>query len=144
MPYTNPFGIVYDSGDYPAAQDRVLALLHAGKHTDGAEKAEEAADARLHAHGVGRAPRKREARRDVVGVGRERVDRVLVVVADAETDEVFDRLGFDRALISRTFISLGEGATEADRARQRERAAPAPSRSRRQPASNGSRVAASI
>ena len=26
MPYTNPFGIVYDSGDYPAAQDRVLAL----------------------------------------------------------------------------------------------------------------------
>ena len=26
MPYTNPFGIVYDSGDYPAALDRVLAL----------------------------------------------------------------------------------------------------------------------
>ena len=26
MPYTNPFGIVYDSGDYPSAQDRVLAL----------------------------------------------------------------------------------------------------------------------
>ncbi len=26
MPYTNPFGIVYDSGDYPGAQDRVLAL----------------------------------------------------------------------------------------------------------------------
>ena len=26
MPYTNPFGIVYDSGDYPAAQARVLAL----------------------------------------------------------------------------------------------------------------------
>jgi len=26
MPYTNPFGIVYDSGDYPDAQDRVLAL----------------------------------------------------------------------------------------------------------------------
>jgi carbon-monoxide dehydrogenase large subunit len=26
MPYTNPFGIIYDSGDYPAAQDRVLAL----------------------------------------------------------------------------------------------------------------------
>src|SRR5512144_491555 len=26
MPYTNPFGIVYDSGDYPATQDRVLAL----------------------------------------------------------------------------------------------------------------------
>jgi carbon-monoxide dehydrogenase large subunit len=26
MPYTNAFGIVYDSGDYPAALDRVLAL----------------------------------------------------------------------------------------------------------------------
>jgi carbon-monoxide dehydrogenase large subunit len=26
MPYTNPFGIVYDSGDYPGAQDRVLRL----------------------------------------------------------------------------------------------------------------------
>jgi aerobic carbon-monoxide dehydrogenase large subunit len=26
MPYTNPFGIVYDSGDYPSTQDRVLAL----------------------------------------------------------------------------------------------------------------------
>jgi carbon-monoxide dehydrogenase large subunit len=26
MPYTNPFGIVYDSGDYPGAQDHVLAL----------------------------------------------------------------------------------------------------------------------
>jgi aerobic carbon-monoxide dehydrogenase large subunit len=26
MPYTNPFGIVYDSGNYPAALDRVLAL----------------------------------------------------------------------------------------------------------------------
>ena len=26
MPYTNPFGIVYDSGDYPAAQDRALRL----------------------------------------------------------------------------------------------------------------------
>jgi carbon-monoxide dehydrogenase large subunit len=26
MPYTNPFGIVYDSGDYPAALDRALAL----------------------------------------------------------------------------------------------------------------------
>ncbi len=26
MPYTNPFGIVYDSGDYLAAQDRALAL----------------------------------------------------------------------------------------------------------------------
>jgi carbon-monoxide dehydrogenase large subunit len=25
MPYTNPFGIVYDSGDYPSTQDRVLA-----------------------------------------------------------------------------------------------------------------------
>jgi len=26
MPYRNPFGLVYDSGDYAAAQDRVLAL----------------------------------------------------------------------------------------------------------------------
>ncbi|HUM14267.1 MAG TPA: xanthine dehydrogenase family protein molybdopterin-binding subunit [Candidatus Nitrosotalea sp.] len=26
MPFTNPFGIVYDSGDYPATQDRALAL----------------------------------------------------------------------------------------------------------------------
>jgi carbon-monoxide dehydrogenase large subunit len=26
MPYTNPFGIVYDSGDYAAAQDRAVAL----------------------------------------------------------------------------------------------------------------------
>jgi carbon-monoxide dehydrogenase large subunit len=26
MPYANPFGIVYDSGDYAAAQDRALAL----------------------------------------------------------------------------------------------------------------------
>src|SRR5262249_59575951 len=26
MPYTNPFGIVYDSGDYPAALDRAAAL----------------------------------------------------------------------------------------------------------------------
>jgi carbon-monoxide dehydrogenase large subunit len=26
MPYTNPFGIVYDSGDYAAVQDRALAL----------------------------------------------------------------------------------------------------------------------
>jgi carbon-monoxide dehydrogenase large subunit len=26
MPYTNPFGILYDSGDYPSTQDRVLAL----------------------------------------------------------------------------------------------------------------------
>jgi len=26
MPFTNPFGIVYDSGDYPAAQARALAL----------------------------------------------------------------------------------------------------------------------
>jgi len=26
MPYTNPFGIVYDSGDYVAVQDRALAL----------------------------------------------------------------------------------------------------------------------
>ena len=26
MPYTNPFGITYDSGDYPSTQDRVLAL----------------------------------------------------------------------------------------------------------------------
>jgi aerobic carbon-monoxide dehydrogenase large subunit len=26
MPYTNPFGIVYDSGDYAAAQERALAL----------------------------------------------------------------------------------------------------------------------
>jgi carbon-monoxide dehydrogenase large subunit len=26
MPYTNPFGIVYDSGEYRAAQDRALAL----------------------------------------------------------------------------------------------------------------------
>jgi carbon-monoxide dehydrogenase large subunit len=26
MPYTNPFGIVYDSGDYPAAQERAVAL----------------------------------------------------------------------------------------------------------------------
>jgi carbon-monoxide dehydrogenase large subunit len=26
MPHANPFGIVYDSGDYPAAQDRALAL----------------------------------------------------------------------------------------------------------------------
>jgi len=26
MPYANPFGIVYDSGDYPAAQDRALRL----------------------------------------------------------------------------------------------------------------------
>jgi carbon-monoxide dehydrogenase large subunit len=26
MPYTNPFGIVYDSGDYVAVQDRAVAL----------------------------------------------------------------------------------------------------------------------
>ena len=26
MPYRNPFGIVYDSGDYAAAQDRAVAL----------------------------------------------------------------------------------------------------------------------
>ena len=26
MPYSNPFGIVYDSGDYPAAQERAVAL----------------------------------------------------------------------------------------------------------------------
>jgi carbon-monoxide dehydrogenase large subunit len=26
MPYTNPFGIVYDSGDYPSTQDRALTL----------------------------------------------------------------------------------------------------------------------
>jgi carbon-monoxide dehydrogenase large subunit len=38
MPYTNPFGIVYDSGDYPAAQDRVLALADwAGFETRRAE-----------------------------------------------------------------------------------------------------------
>ena len=38
MPYTNPFGIVYDSGDYPGAQDRVLALADwAGFETRRAE-----------------------------------------------------------------------------------------------------------
>jgi aerobic carbon-monoxide dehydrogenase large subunit len=38
MPYTNPFGIVYDSGDYPAAQDHVLALADwAGFETRRAE-----------------------------------------------------------------------------------------------------------
>ncbi len=26
MPYTNPFGIVYDSGEYAAAQDRAVTL----------------------------------------------------------------------------------------------------------------------
>src|SRR5258705_13767776 len=38
MPSTNAFGIVYDSGDYPAAQDRVLALADwAGFETRRAE-----------------------------------------------------------------------------------------------------------
>jgi carbon-monoxide dehydrogenase large subunit len=82
MPYTNPLGLVYDSGDYAAAQDRVVALAD----WDGFEARRKEARGRGRYRGIGIA----NYIELNTGVPRERAE--ITVRADGRVDLVIGTL----------------------------------------------------